>query len=274
MGAGFKRQGAAGGGGALRRMHRWRADSGDLLELSEKDGVRSLHLGDEQVQSAMRLDAPQDLELAYTRALMGFLLFLPEARRITMVGLGGGSLAKFIHARLPELGAVAVEILPEVVAAARCFFHLPPDDGRLKVVVAEGGEYVAAHPGSCDALLVDGFAEGVHPASLTSAAFYESARLALAERGVLAVNFIEKDRGFETALARLEAAFGGHVALLPAEQQGNVIAFGLKGLPGRFRWEELRARAEALETRLGLAFTRFLPALRRYNPSSERGLDV
>lgn len=255
-------------------MHRWRADSGDLLELSEKDGVRSLHLGDEQVQSAMRLGAPQDLELAYTRAMMAFLLFLPEARRVTMVGLGGGSLAKFIHARLPELCSVAVEILPEVVAAARCFFHLPPDDARLRVVVAEGGEYVAAHPASCDALLVDGFAEGVHPASLTSAAFYEAARLAIGERGVLVVNFIEKDRGFEGALARLEDAFGGHVALLPTEPPGNVIALGLKGLPGRFRWEELRARAEAMETRLGLMFTGFLPALRRFNPSSERGLDV
>ncbi|HEX6829274.1 MAG TPA: spermidine synthase [Burkholderiales bacterium] len=255
-------------------MHRWHASSGDLLELSEKDGVRFLHLGGEQIQSAMRLAAPDELELAYVRAMMGFLLFLPEASRVTMVGLGGGSLAKFIHARLPEVSAVAVEILPEVVAAARCFFHLPPDDIRLQVVVAEGGEYVAAHPGSCDALLVDGFADGAHPGSLTGAAFYEAAREALDQRGVLAVNFIEKTRGFEPALARMEAAFGGHVVLLPAEQAGNTIAFGLKGLPARLRWEELRARAEFLESRLGLPCTRFLPALRRFNPSSERGLDV
>jgi spermidine synthase len=274
MGAGFKRQGAPPRGAAARRTHRWRAGSGDLLELSEKEGVRSLHLGDEQVQSAMRLSAPDELELAYTRAMMGFLLFLPEPRRILMVGLGGGSLAKFLHVRLPGARVVAVEILPEVVAAARCFFHLPPDDGRLEVVVAEGGDYVAAHPASCDALLVDGFADGVHPPSLTSPEFYRAAREALAGQGVLAVNFIEKDRGFEAALARLEAVFGGHVALLPAEQPGNVIAFGLKGLPGRWRWEELRARADALQARLGLAFPSFLPALRRFNPSSERGLDA
>lgn len=260
--------------GGLRHMHRWRAGSGDLLDLSEKDGVRSLHLGDEQVQSAMRLSTPDHLELAYTRAMMGFLLFLPEPRDVLMVGLGGGSVAKFLHARLPEIRSVAVEILPEVVAAARCFFHLPPDDGRLQVVVAEGGAHVAEHPGSCDALLVDGFADGVHPESLSSAAFYEAAREALRPRGVLSVNFIEKDPGFVSSLARMEAAFGGHVALLPAEQPGNVIAFGLKGLPARLRWEELRARAEALEVRLGLDFTRFLPALRRCNPSSERGLDV
>jgi hypothetical protein len=88
------------------------------------------------------------------------------------------------------------------------------------------------------------------------------------------VNFVEKDRGFEASLARLEAVFGGHVVLLPAEQPGNVIALGLKGLPPRLRWEELRARAEALETRLGIGFSRFLPALRRWNASSERGLDV
>lgn len=258
----------------LRHTHRWRAGSGDRLDLSEKDGVRCLHLGDEQVQSAMRLGAPDDLELAYTRAMMGFLLFLPDPRDILMVGLGGGSLARFMHARLPEIRNVAVEILPEVVAAARCFFHLPPDDERLQVVVAEGGAYVAGRPGSCDALLMDAFADGVHPEPLTTAAFFDAARAALRERGVLVVNYIETDRGFESSLARMEAAFGGHVALLPAEQQGNVIAFGLKGLPARLRWEELRARAEELEARLGLEFTRFLPALRRCNPSSERGLDV
>lgn len=274
MGRGFKRQGAAARGRTPRHTHRWRAGSGDLLDLSEKDGVRSLHLGDEQVQSAMRLSAPDDLELAYTRAMLGFLLFLPQARDILMVGLGGGSIAKFLHARLPELRSTAVEILPEVVAAARCFFHLPPDDDRLRVVVAEGGAYVAQHPGSCDALLMDGFAEGVHPESLAKASFFEAAREALRERGVLVVNYIEQDRGFESSLARMEAAFGGHVALLPAEQQGNVIAFGLKGLPARLRWEELRTRAEALEARLGLGFTRYLPALRRCNPSSERGLDL
>jgi spermidine synthase len=274
MGAGIKRRGAAGRGGTARRPQRWRADSGDLLELSEKNGVRCLHLGDEQVQSAMRLSAPDELELAYTRAMLGFLLFLPEARRILMVGLGGGSLAKFIRARMPEVSVVAVEILPEVVAAARCYFHLPPEDERFQVVVAEGGEYVAAHPQGFDALLVDAFESGAHPPSLRSAAFYEAARAALGERGVLAVNFIERERGFEAALARMETVFLGHVVLLPAEQSGNVIAFGLKGLPGRFRWQALRARAEELEGRLRLAFTSFLPALRRFNPSSERGLDV
>lgn len=274
MGRGFKRQGPAARGRGLRHIHRWRAGSGDLLDLSEKDGVRSLHLGDEQVQSAMRLASPDDLELGYTRAMMAFLLFLAQPRDILMVGLGGGSIAKFVHTRMPELRSTAVEILPEVVAAARCFFRLPPDDERLRVVVAEGGAYVAEHPGNCDALLLDGFSEGVHPESLATAAFFEAARAALRERGVLSVNYIEQDRGFEASLTRMEAAFGGHVVLLPAEQQGNVIAFGLKGLPARLRWEDLRERAEALEARLGLGFMRFLAALRRCNRCSERGLDV
>ena len=38
------------------------------VEVSEKDGIRSLHLGSETVQSSMRLADPTELVLSYTRA--------------------------------------------------------------------------------------------------------------------------------------------------------------------------------------------------------------
>jgi len=55
-----------------------------------------------ETQSSMRLDDPLALELEYTRTMMGFLMLLPEPRSIGMVGLGGGSLAKFCHRYLPH----------------------------------------------------------------------------------------------------------------------------------------------------------------------------
>lgn len=64
------------------------------LMLSEQDGVRSLHLGGSMVQSAMRIAAPNELELVYTQCMMGFLLFHPKPGHVLMIGLGGGSLAQ------------------------------------------------------------------------------------------------------------------------------------------------------------------------------------
>ena len=47
----------------------------NIVEVSEVDGVRSLHLGSNTVQSSMKLRDTFSLELAYTRGMMCFLLF-------------------------------------------------------------------------------------------------------------------------------------------------------------------------------------------------------
>ena len=59
--------------------------------------TRQLYFSGCFVQSSMRLDDPFDLDFAYTRKMMAFLLFVPDPGHVLMVGLGGGSLAKFCH---------------------------------------------------------------------------------------------------------------------------------------------------------------------------------
>ena len=76
--------------GFPRGRAQWRSDKFPSVELSEEGGVRSLHLGSSMIQSAVRLNAPNELELAYTRYMMGFLLFHPDPREVLMIGLGDG----------------------------------------------------------------------------------------------------------------------------------------------------------------------------------------
>ena len=106
-----------------RRIHK-AVTANDVVDVSECDGIRSLHLGSKTVQSSMRVSAPDELELAYTRSMMSFLLFNPEPVRFLMVGLGGGSLAKFVYHRMPAARTTAVELNPQVVAAARAYFQI------------------------------------------------------------------------------------------------------------------------------------------------------
>ena len=68
----------------------------ESVDVSEMDGVRSLYLGSETVQSAMRVKAPYELELAYSRGMMMFLLFMKQPKDVLMIGLGGGSITKYI----------------------------------------------------------------------------------------------------------------------------------------------------------------------------------
>lgn len=240
------------------------------LAVSDRRGVRLLHVGGEAVQSAMRLDDPYALELDYTRCMMGFLLFHPEPREALMIGLGGGSLAKFFHRSLRGVRVRVVELDERVVAAARAYFHLPPDDARLTVEIGEGAACLA--PECCDVLVVDGFEDESHAPTLVSQAFFDAAWAALAEPGVLVLNLMNDDRQFDRTLQRLESAFGGAVACMPALSEPNVIAFALKGAPPCFAWRVLRERAQALEACFDLPFLRYVNALRRMNPCTGEDL--
>jgi Spermine/spermidine synthase domain len=97
---------------------------------------------DGSTQSEMRLDDPEALVSAYTRKMMGFLLFRARPQRILMIGLGGGSLVKFCHRHLPTTHITTVEIDAQVIAL-RPHFHVPPDDSRLRILNEDGVRYVA-----------------------------------------------------------------------------------------------------------------------------------
>ena len=240
------------------------------IAVSDARGVRSLHVGGEAIQSSMKLGDPFALALDYTRCMMAFLLFHPEPREALMIGLGGGSLAKFFHRKLRGTRVRVVELDRRIVATARTHFALPPDDERLAIEVGDGAE--ALSPECCDVLMVDAYHDEVHVPKLASAEFYDAAFLALEPRGALVVNFMDDDPLFDQYLRRLESAFGGAVVAMRALYDPNIIAVALKGFPARMDWEDLRRRAAQLESRFTLPFPRYVKRLRSMNRSSGREL--
>jgi spermidine synthase len=233
------------------------------LVVSEERGVRHLHVGGEAIQSAMRMEDPFALELDYTRCMMAFLLFHPEPRRALMIGLGGGSLAKYFHRRLPGLHTHAVEYDERVIATARALFHVPADDARLTIEHGDGVQALA--PECCDLLVEDGFEDESTPAAMVSQAFFDAAWCALEEPGALVMNVMDDDKELDRHLRRIEHAFGGAVLAFQALRDPNIVVIGLKGAPAAMEWTVLRARADALEKIYGLPFPRYVERLRSMN---------
>jgi spermidine synthase len=242
------------------------------IAVSEARGLRTLHVGGEAIQSSMRIDDPYALALDYTRCMMTFLLFHPEPREALMIGLGGGSLAKFFYKRLKRTRVRVVELDARIVVAAREHFALPPDGARLKVEVGDGVDALA--PECCDLLIVDAFEDELHVPRLASGEFYDGAFLALREPGAMVINFMNDDPRFDQTLGRLERAFGGAVLCMPALYDPNISVFAFKGLARTVEWSALRARAGELEARLGLPFTRYVSRLRAMNPSTPAELII
>lgn len=253
----------------MKFLAKWRlrkpADDAETVYVSEKYGVRSLHIGSDTVQSAMRITKPNDLELSYTRSMMAFLLFSDRPTRILMVGLGGGSLAKFVYHRLPWVTTEVVEVNPRVVAIARQCFHVPQDEARIKVIVGNGADYVSEPGRIFDVIAVDGYDGESQVEELSDKAFYLACRARLTAGGMVVVNLWGSDRKFQETLVKIEAAFPAGTLCLPAEKPGNIIVFGFRQCPPAWRWDALAARASELETRYELEFPRFVAGLRKMN---------
>ena len=253
----------------------WRKATGDdTAYITERFGVRNLHIGTDTIQSAMRLARPNDLELAYTRSMMAFLLFKEWPERVLMIGLGGGSLAKFVYHRLPWTRIEVVEVNPQVVAIARQLFHVPADDTRLTVRIGDGAEYMVQSIEAADAILIDGYDGNSQVAELASSAFYKACRERLNAQGIAVVNLWGSDSRFDEYIRRIESAFPAGTLRLPAEKPGNIIVFAFRDPPGSPHWDALASRARELEARYGLEFTRFVRGLKKMNRSDSERLFV
>lgn len=256
---------------------RWRLRkpaNDDSVYVSEKFGVRSLHIGSDTIQSAMRIARPNDLELAYTRSMMAFLLFQDRPGRLLMVGLGGGSLAKFVYYRMPDAVSEVLEIRPEVAAIARRLFGVPESDERFILRICDGAEFILRNGFAYDVIVVDGYDGEAQVEELSTPAFYAGCRNRLAPRGVLVVNLWGSDRSFDAYLQRIEAAFPAGTLCLPAEKPGNVIVFAFRDPPGDPLWAELEGRARELEARYGLEFGKFVRGLRGMNRGDSERLFI
>lgn len=180
-------------------------------------------------QSRMRTFRPGHLQVDYTRTMMAGLLWRPQPALIGMIGLGGGSQAKFCHRHLPGARVEVAENNPHVLDLRRTF-RVPPDDERLQVLLADGARFVRERRGRFDILLVDGYDESGIPAALSSQRFYDDCRDALAPGGVMAGNLYATD--FATHVDRLRRSFGGdRVWILEEKRQSNRVAFAWKGDP-------------------------------------------
>ncbi|WP_338771913.1 transferase spermidine synthase [Massilia sp. METH4] len=196
----------------------------------------------------MDLADPYRLVLAYARAMMCFVLFKPAPAHIVMVGLGGGSLAKFCHRYLPEARITVLELSADVIAL-RERFAVPPDSERFRVIHADAASHMRRLAGSADVLLVDGFDASGLPPTLGTASFYADCRRALRPDGLLVANIFSYDPNYGAMDRRLHHAFDGNVCQFRGIAGNNRILFALR--PARTGGGG-PTRAQRLVQRVGL----------------------
>lgn len=220
------------------------ADAGKPY-LSERNGILSLHFDKFSVQSEMNIDMPDELVIGYTKAMMSFLLFDPSPARISMIGLGGGSMAKYCYRYLPHTEITVVEINPDVIAF-RDEFAIPADDKRFRVLLGDGAEWVTDTACRSDVLIVDGFDADGLPEQLSCQRFYDDCFASLADNGILVVNLWGGYPHFDEYLARIHRSFSDRVVIVDADDSVNKIILAVKDSEFPPSVSTIRHHAESL----------------------------
>ena len=237
------------------------------IVITEAEGLRLLQFGTHWCQGAMRIDAPDRLELEYAVRMSAWLLFHePETlagQHLVTLGLGAGSLTRFAHGVL-GMRATAVEIDARVIEACRTHFMLPPDGGRLRVVHGDAAAFVT-EPGnarSIDVLQVDAYDASVERPALDTEAFYADCRNCLREGGTLAVNLIGRELDARGSVGRMRAGLQPQaIWQFPPTQAGNVVVIAHCGeVPSE---AVLAARAGRIEQQWSLPAPAWLAMARR-----------
>ena len=195
--------------------------------LIERDGMLSLQFDALCLQSEMNIEDPDQLVFGYTRAMMSFLLFEPSPKRIAMIGLGGGSLAKYCYRYLPQAEIAVVEINPDVIAL-RNEFAIPADDARFKVVLGDGAAFVKENSDQFDVLMVDGFDAAGLPDELSSQQFYDDCFASLADNGIMVANLWSTNGLYSALVSRIETSFAGHIVVVRSDDSPNEIVLAVK----------------------------------------------
>jgi len=224
-------------------------------------GTRHLYFDLRAVQSSMRLEEPDALVTAYAQKMMAFLLFNRAPRHILLIGLGGGSLVKFCHRHLRDTRLTVVEIDPDIIDL-RQWFHIPPDDDRLQVILGDGADFVRRGDWTADILLIDAFDSGGVAPSLASEGFYARAFRCLGPNGVLVMNLAGERGRYVAHLQQLREACPGPVLLVPVEADGNVLIFAFAQPVHTWTLASVEVMADELQFELDLEFPRFLQRLR------------
>lgn len=219
------------------------------LRVFDDGNRRILAFGEETEQSSIWIFEPARLLYPYTQAMMLGLLFAPAGPRVTVLGIGGGSILHALLQHLPRCQIDAVELREKVVEIAQSWFSLP-DDPRLTIHVADALDYLARNDRPSHLIFTDLFHEGGMETRQTEAVFLRLCHDALAPEGVLVINLWDVNQE-ETREHRrvMEETFGKNVLLMSAPG-GNHVAFCFKGKIPRVKRKEFLADAQKLGLRM------------------------
>jgi len=252
------------------------------ITISDEGAIRYLKL-DNHWHSALDREHPTTAVFAYTDYLHLPLIFAPLAERVTLLGLGGGTVPNRYLADYPTIQMSVAEIDPHVVDSAVRFFDVK-SSSRLTLLARDGRAHLRSLDVPQDVILADAYVVDALPVHLATQEFFALARARLVPGGVFAMNVIGAIDGADSKLFRalyktLRGVFRS-VYVFPVETKlpsstasfRNIIVVGCDA--PRLEAADVERRAAALVAEGKVTLTDFAAMARRQHLEEIRTDDV
>ncbi|MFV0438340.1 MAG: methyltransferase domain-containing protein [Desulfopila sp.] len=238
------------------------------VEIRDRDNTRSLYFGGRYLQSQMDLRSPHRLLLPYTQYMMFSLLLVVRPARVLLLGLGGGSLLRFLNHHFPDCEIEAVDISSQVIRLATDYFHLPTSS-RVRIRCQDGRQFLdqAAGKTAYDLILLDAFDEEGLVGHMYREKTFTACAAALADGGLLVANLWS---GGPLSAEEIDHGIAPLLPcglLLPVPGRGNVITIRARKT---LAWQKIgrnRTALAQLESHYDLDFGQMIKVARRANLS-------
>lgn len=180
------------------------------------------------IQSAINMKQPHQLVMQNLQYLMGILQFIPEPKKILILGVGGGSLIHFFRHYLPNSEITGVEYNAELMNIAFDRLKLPRAETNLSYVIEDARHYIKTCEEKFDLIVLDIFDSGVSPDWSLHQGFNRHLKNRLTPQGAVAYNLlIQSEKGFSRFYQLMRELYQQQTLCLETEDYENILVYAL-----------------------------------------------
>jgi spermidine synthase len=159
----------------------------------------------------------------YVTMVLGALYIQPNPKKILIIGLGGGAIARALKFLKPDAIIEIVEINPEVVDIARTYFPFEID-APISIHIDDGFNYIQTalkQKKHYDLVILDAFNSEYIPKQFLTVSFARMVKGILTKDGVAAINTFTSSASFQLESDIFQNVFGKFYNLVRLKLQNS-----------------------------------------------------
>ena len=193
------------------------------ITIHQEGGERCMIFGRQRDlrQTCIDLAKPDASVFEYTSMMFAGFLFRPDAKKVCLVGLGGGYIPTVFRMHLPQVRLRTVEVDPFVEKLAKQYFRFALPAGQT-LSIDDGRQFLKKSKERYDQIWLDAFNSDYIPAHMTTKEFLQLVQSRLNEGGIVIQNLFGGNSLYDAQIATFQTVFA-RVFVFEGRKSGSCI---------------------------------------------------